>query len=372
MIRKSIFSFALVMLAFFAQAQFVNNVSINGTISDTQIPKIYLARIDGNAPTPLDTANIAADGSFSFSLNVDKPGFYQLAQGRKDFAILILSPGDKVQITLNGKNLGELKTVSGSWETEQYYRVANKMNAYEQKKMKLEAEYKKVYGTAQQDSVGQVLAKEYQKTDAERIKYLKAALLKTPSLSGLLFLNVLKMQDNMDFYAKYAPAMKKKYPDNIFVKSINQQYQQIKAQVHLSPGDMAPEIALPTPKGDIYKLSSLKGKVVLIDFWASWCSPCRRANPHVVSLYKKYHDKGFDILGVSLDKDKANWMRAIESDGLVWHQVSDLKYWQSEAGRAYGVRSIPHTVLVDREGKIIAIGLRGAALEEKLKEIFGY
>jgi thiol-disulfide isomerase/thioredoxin len=126
-----------------------------------------------------------------------------------------------------------------------------------------------------------------------------------------------------------------------------------------------------TPDGNPLSLQSLRGKVVLIDFWASWCGPCRRENPHVVAAYQQYHGKGFDVLGVSLDKTKDRWLAAIEKDGLIWHHVSDLKGWQNAAAQLYGVRSIPHTVLLDREGKIIARGLRGAALTAKLDELFG-
>ena len=136
-------------------------------------------------------------------------------------------------------------------------------------------------------------------------------------------------------------------------------------------GGTAPDFKQATPDGKQFGLSDLRGKVVLIDFWASWCGPCRRENPNVVKLYNRFKDKGFDILGVSLDTDRARWLGAIEADGLVWPQVSDLKGWQNEVGQLYGVRSIPHTVLVDREGKIIAKNLRGAALEAKVAEIFG-
>ena len=117
-------------------------------------------------------------------------------------------------------------------------------------------------------------------------------------------------------------------------------------------------------------LSDLRGKIVLVDFWASWCGPCRRENPNVVRMYNKYKDKGFDILGVSLDKTQDRWLQAIEQDGLEWHHVSDLKGWSNEVAQAYGVRSIPHTILLDQEGRIIARNLRGQALEEKLEELF--
>lgn len=135
-------------------------------------------------------------------------------------------------------------------------------------------------------------------------------------------------------------------------------------------GGDAPAFSMDQPDGTPLSLEDFKGKVTLIDFWASWCGPCRRENPHVVKLYNEYHDKGFEILGVSLDRSKDKWLAAIEKDGLTWKHVSDLKGWQNEAAKLYGVRSIPHTVLVDAEGKIIARGLRGARLEQELAKIF--
>jgi len=154
-------------------------------------------------------------------------------------------------------------------------------------------------------------------------------------------------------------------------KQLEQQQMQKQSNPQTSQGAVAPEISLNTPDGDVLKLSDLKGKYVLVDFWASWCKPCRRENPNVVKAYNKYKDKGFEILGVSLDRDRARWLQAIEADGLTWKHVSDLKYFQCEAAVTYGVSAIPFTVLVDREGKIIAQNLRGPSLERKLEELFG-
>lgn len=175
---------------------------------------------------------------------------------------------------------------------------------------------------------------------------------------------------NMAAYVSLADEYIKAFPNenNQVVNALKKEAAGARSRV---AGAMAPEIDLPTPEGDNIKLSDLRGKVVLIDFWASWCGPCRRENPNVVKVYEKYKDKGFEILSVSLDRDKNRWLQAIEQDNMDWLHVSDLKFWQSVAAKTYGVSSIPYTVLVDREGKIIASRLRGAALENKLAEIFG-
>ncbi len=175
---------------------------------------------------------------------------------------------------------------------------------------------------------------------------------------------------NNPAFGKYAKSFITKFEkttDKVSLDRLKGQLDQAKSFV---TGGEAPEIEMKTPEGEMLKLSDLKGQVVLIDFWASWCGPCRKENPNVVKVYNKYNEAGFEILGVSLDKTKDKWLKAIAKDGLTWPHVSDLRGWQNKAAQTYGVRSIPHTVLVDREGKIIARNLRGPALERKLAEIF--
>lgn len=146
--------------------------------------------------------------------------------------------------------------------------------------------------------------------------------------------------------------------------------QRIKAAYTVKVGLPAPQFALNNTEGKPVALSSLRGKYVLIEFWASWCSPCRAENPNLRAQYEKYHDKGFEVLGVSLDDDKAKWTQAIAADKLPWIHVSDLKGWNNEAGRLYGVRGVPASYLLDPEGKIIATNLRGESLNSKLAALW--
>jgi peroxiredoxin len=141
------------------------------------------------------------------------------------------------------------------------------------------------------------------------------------------------------------------------------------ATAQVSVGQQAPELSLPGKNGDTVTLSSLKGKIVLIDFWASWCVPCRRNNPFLVYLYKKYKSRGFEIYGLSIDEEKDRWLRAVAKDKLTWPQVVDNKGWDAPSSLSYGVDAIPANFLLDKEGKILAVNLEGMALEKELKRL---
>lgn len=141
------------------------------------------------------------------------------------------------------------------------------------------------------------------------------------------------------------------------------------AKAQVSIGQQAPELSLPGKNGDTIKLSSFQGKIVLVDFWASWCVPCRRNNPFLVYLYKKYKNKGLEIYGLSIDEEKDRWLGAVKKDRLSWPQVVDNKGWDAPSTLTYGVEAIPANFLLDKEGKIIAIDLEGQELEKKIKAL---
>ncbi|MCA4897175.1 MAG: TlpA family protein disulfide reductase [Cytophagales bacterium] len=178
--------------------------------------------------------------------------------------------------------------------------------------------------------------------------------------------NLIDKDKYIDLFISSAEKFKREWPTYSYTKELNNQVEKLKVT---AVGQIAPEISLANPSGEIVKLSSLRGKYVLIDFWAKWCGPCRRENPNVVKAYKRFKDKGFEVFGVSLDRNKEDWVKAIAEDGLTWTHVSDLKYFESQAAKDYNINAIPFSILLDKSGKIIAKNLRGAALEKKLEEV---
>jgi len=203
--------------------------------------------------------------------------------------------------------------------------------------------------------------------DAQLAKLQPGTKIHRRALSGVIS---GMQQSNHPAYPDYARLYIKHYRSQDAGEVGRMEYE-LSRTTTFTPGMIAPDLVGNTPEGEPYALSKMRGKYVLIDFWASWCGPCRRENPNVVALYGKYKDKGFDILGVSLDRTEDAWKKAIEQDNLTWKHISDLKGWKSEHAALYSVTSIPQTLLIDPEGKIIQRNLRGEQLGMKLAEIFG-
>ena len=170
-------------------------------------------------------------------------------------------------------------------------------------------------------------------------------------------------------------AITPEYRESVYGNSIKLKINALKNELNrfsaLNIGKVAPNFSAPDTNGNLLDLNSIKGKVTIIDFWAAWCGPCRRENPNVVKTYQKYHDKGLEIISVSLDKpgQKDRWLKAIKDDNLTWHHVSNLNYFSDPVARLYNIRSIPATYILDEDGKIVAKNLRGARLEAKIKEL---
>lgn len=290
------------------------------------------------------SAEVKKNGKFEIHTNmVEEAGYYVLELGYENGPLLILQPGETVELELSAKQ-NEILQIKGSPQSKDLHQVINDLNAFDQRK----------------DSLVAAIEKEKEAYRREKALEMKN------SLAALLLLAGLEVSEEQELYKEVIGSLSQKYPDNLLVQEMEKEVKKVNL---LAEGSEVPEIALPDPDGEIIKLSSLRGKVVLIDFWASWCGPCRREAPNLVKAYEQYSKKDFEIYSVSLDRERDDWLKAIEDDQLFWTHVSDLEFWDCQAVDDYGVEGIPFTVLIDREGKVIAKNLRGDALLETLEDV---
>ena len=327
---------------------------------------IHFEKVAENGLVKVDTFEVDG-GNFSGYVNIDEAGFYRINFNDRQYVTLILT-GEENDVTVNahGDDPRGFSEVSGSYDTE----YKNQMDA-------LMDQYQEQRGVYQQQQIAARNAGDIQayqeagrnmmqlgmRTESELKELIWQS---TPSLAAYYGTQMIDQDKNYTFLDSVANELVVEMPNNVHVKNL---VAAVDSKKTLAIGAVAPEISLPNPEGEVISLSSLKGKYVLIDFWAAWCRPCRAENPNVVRVYEEYAGENFEILGVSLDKTKAAWTTAIAQDQLPWLHVSDLKFWRSEAAQTYQVSAIPATYLIDPEGKIIAKNLRGANLEAKLREI---
>jgi peroxiredoxin len=330
--------------------------------------KIYLDTLAAKGTAEFVSADVKTDGSYIMSVPISDPNLYKLRFDQTNFMWLILTPGEKITITPTGSKLGPDATVKGSHHTELLYSALRKSRTFDLKRDSLNKAYNNVQSLPAHDSLSAIIIRDFTANDSIQKVTLMNLVEKEPgSLAWMFFTDKFDITNDFAFVDVLDKALTKAYPVNAFVK---QYHEQVEMERKTAIGQPAPDITLPDADGNMRSLSSLKGKVVLLDFWASWCGPCRKENPYVVNVYNKYHEKGFEIFSVSLDKDRNAWLKAIAADNLSWpDHVSDLKYWRSEGAAIYGVTAIPFSVLIDREGRIVAKKLRGDALENKVSEL---
>ena len=359
-----------------------DNVFIKGQIQNAEGKTIYLDYFENGVLVTIDSCNIIKKGKFEISIELKEPDFYRLRFVKNDFILLVLAKNEKIEITADANELNQSYSITGSpasSEIQEFLGIFNQYNnevlaiREKQNDPKVPMEEKKELFKQEQIANNEYIS--------SRNKFIQE---NCTSLSVLATLSQLDDNKDLALIKQITEGIGKTHPTSKYytelVKKVKQIELQQKAtaeraeQVEPVPiGSVAPELNFPDPLGRVITLESLRGKYVLLDFWASWCGPCRRENPNVVRAYNKYKDAGFTVFSVSLDKDKNRWLQAIKGDGLVWpNHVSDLKQWRSEAVRLYGFRGIPHTILLDKEGKVIQKNLRGAALEVKLEELLGF
>lgn len=327
---------------------------------------VVLEQIGEEDINVVDTLMVSSDSTFRYSLDNKKPGFYRLNLYDKQYVNLILDQ-ENVNIVADGNRPDGFVKVSGSTDTDYFYAVNEIMRDFQQKVNELNADFMKARADEDEEAMKAVESR-YKELEAENTAKIKAEINKMGNSIAVFYaVNFLDAEKEFAYLSELAEKFKKNLPDSRYTEQFVVQVEDLRK---LAIGMPAPDIALPNPEGDTVKLSSLRGKYVMIDFWAAWCKPCRMENPNVVRLYNKYKDQGFEIYGVSLDRTKEAWVDAIQADQLGWTHVSDLKYFDSEAASLYNINAIPATILLDREGNIIAKNLRGQELAEKLAELF--
>jgi peroxiredoxin len=366
-----------------------NIVEISGTLMKPVAGKyIYLEELKPEELKRVDSVLLTPQGNYSFKREVSSSTFYLLKINESNFLTMLLEPGDNLKMNSYFDSLSYPSSVSGSKDTELMVEYNFTLRQAIKRFSTLNTIYMDNMNNPELPAVIESLDSMAQSYLNDINVFTKSYIDKNiTSLVSLVALyqqiapNVYVMNPTQDmkYFTKVDSSLALNHPDNELVISLHEQIQQMEASMKVAPakttvvgeGNEAYDISLPTPEGDTIKLSSTRGSYVLLDFWASWCLPCRKESPNLVKAYNLYHKKGFQIYQVSLDKTREAWMKGIKDDQLdKWIHVSDVKYWNSVVVPLYKIESIPMNFLLDKEGRILASNLRGEQLEIKLAEIF--
>ncbi|MDD3871751.1 MAG: TlpA disulfide reductase family protein [Bacteroidales bacterium] len=360
--------------------------TLEGQLNGSSGDSLVLEEMTADGWQAVHTLVTDKEGRFNLEDTASNPRLLLIQTPGKEYITLLVMDGDDVNLTADRDNVRSTISVTGSQQTQLLKELDSETSLAMQQldsigRIYEEQEAKGDNPMLQQwitDEVGRIMDEQrtFVRSFIERHSSEPASLL---ALSHqLLQQPILDANNDFDLYERVDKELTARFPTSLLVKNLHEFVETIKPQIEaarkieemVGNGKPAPEISLPNPEGQEVTLSSFRGKYVLLDFWAGWCAPCRRENPNIVKAYNQFKNKGFEIYGVSLDRDRQEWLDAIKTDKLTWIHVSDLQFWNSPAAKQYGVQSIPANFLIDPNGIIIDRNLRGGALEARLQEIF--
>ena len=385
---KKIVFFTLV-IAVFTACGTNESFKIEGKLSNSEGGTILLQELKSTDKVTLDSAKINKDGTFKLKGKNNKPAFYSIYLAKNNDITLVINPGNKIIIEADARDLPHTYSVKGSKDAELSCALNKKLNETLKKVSKLGQTYEDSLGSRNILAIRARLDSSYKAIEADQRIFTKEFIRNNShSLVSIMALyqqigskrSVLNPTEDFDIFKLVDSVMYITFPEadavislhNIMKDLTDSKMAKIATEKRTAIGANAPEIALPSIKGDSIKLSSTHGKYVLLSFWASWSEPCRNENPQLVSLYWHYKYAGFEVFQVSLDRSKEAWLNAMQNDKLFWINVSDLKMWDSPIAKLYGIESLPANLLLDINGKIIAKNLDINELSSKLKTIFKY
>jgi thiol-disulfide isomerase/thioredoxin len=365
-----------------------NSIKISGKIKNQQKGEyLWLQELKTSSLKTIDSVKLTEDGDFSFEEEMSIPTFYLLKTSNSNFLTILAEPGENISVTAEYNKLGNPEILKGSEGTQKMIDYNKALKNTIDKISALQDIYSQNTGSpdlekvmATLDSTAQTYLREI---NVFTKKYIDENLKSMVSLVALYQqvapqVYVMNPLEDLSYFVKVDSSLFMLYPESEPVKALHDQVKELVDRIAMEKGtdaaqpssEVIPDIALPSPSGEVIKLSSTRGKVVLVDFWAAWCPPCRMENPNLVMAYNTYNSRGFEIFQVSLDKTKDEWVKGIEQDKLDrWIHVSDLKYWNSSVVSQFNIKSIPYNMLLDKDGKVIATNLRGEDLMKKLAEV---